>query len=296
MLPSTGWARCAATTTSSRPLRETTRCCCSRCVFVCVLLGGGHGWVPCLAAWLGLRNAELVFRAVPFPPCTVCDSCCSATQLCCGVLLLRQVTGTLLKGYKARFKGAPISSTFNYLKQYVSVSLGCCLAHPHQGTRICCQPPHTPCDKRAVLNAPSKAPAQHISNARPSAAQSSVCFRAVHQTTITKPSRRPCMSCLAGRAAAQPAGDARDGRAAPAGRLLPAGRPALQGGAHDVHTAAAPQEVGCTLSVGRGGEGWGGALGWGLLCEHPGEGGCLAECRRSAHMPHSQMGMTWPVR
>lgn len=34
-----------------------------------------------------------------------------------------QVTGTLLKGYKARFKGAPISSTVNYLKQYVSVSV-----------------------------------------------------------------------------------------------------------------------------------------------------------------------------
>jgi hypothetical protein len=33
-----------------------------------------------------------------------------------------QVTGTLLKGYKARFKGAPISSTVDYLKQYVSVS------------------------------------------------------------------------------------------------------------------------------------------------------------------------------
>lgn len=35
-----------------------------------------------------------------------------------------QVTGALLKGYKARFKGAPISSTVNYLKQYVSVSAG----------------------------------------------------------------------------------------------------------------------------------------------------------------------------
>lgn len=35
-------------------------------------------------------------------------------------VLLQQVTGTLLKGYKARFKGAPISSTVNYLKQYVS--------------------------------------------------------------------------------------------------------------------------------------------------------------------------------
>jgi hypothetical protein len=34
-----------------------------------------------------------------------------------------QVTGTLLKGYKARFKGAPISSTVDYLKQYVSVSV-----------------------------------------------------------------------------------------------------------------------------------------------------------------------------
>jgi hypothetical protein len=37
------------------------------------------------------------------------------------------VTGTLLKGYKARFKGAPISSTVDYLKQYVSVSQGCML-------------------------------------------------------------------------------------------------------------------------------------------------------------------------
>jgi hypothetical protein len=33
-----------------------------------------------------------------------------------------QVTGTLLKGYKARFKGAPISSTVDYYKQYVSAS------------------------------------------------------------------------------------------------------------------------------------------------------------------------------
>lgn len=42
---------------------------------------------------------------------------------------LMQVTGTLLKGYKARFKGAPISSTVNYLRQYVSVSQQpvCCL-------------------------------------------------------------------------------------------------------------------------------------------------------------------------
>lgn len=43
------------------------------------------------------------------------------------VLVMRwwvQVTGALLKGYKARFKGAPISSTVNYLKQYVSVSAG----------------------------------------------------------------------------------------------------------------------------------------------------------------------------
>jgi hypothetical protein len=33
------------------------------------------------------------------------------------------VTGTLLKGYRARFKGAPLSSTVNYLKQYVAVSV-----------------------------------------------------------------------------------------------------------------------------------------------------------------------------
>ena len=38
-------------------------------------------------------------------------------------MCVSQVTGTLLKGYKARFKGAPISSTVDYLKQYVSVSL-----------------------------------------------------------------------------------------------------------------------------------------------------------------------------
>jgi hypothetical protein len=45
---------------------------------------------------------------------------CKAVVPCWCVGL--QVTGTLLKGYKARFKGAPISSTVNYLKQYVSVS------------------------------------------------------------------------------------------------------------------------------------------------------------------------------
>lgn len=47
----------------------------------------------------------------------LCDMCEGS-----GLLAL-QVTGTLLKGYKARFKGAPISSTVNYLKQYVSVSV-----------------------------------------------------------------------------------------------------------------------------------------------------------------------------
>jgi acyl-CoA oxidase len=31
-----------------------------------------------------------------------------------------QVTAMLLKGYKAKFKGAPISSTVSYLKQYVA--------------------------------------------------------------------------------------------------------------------------------------------------------------------------------
>jgi hypothetical protein len=43
------------------------------------------------------------------PGCCCCCCCC-------------QVTGTLLKGYRARFKGAPLSSTVNYLKQYVAVS------------------------------------------------------------------------------------------------------------------------------------------------------------------------------
>uniref|UniRef100_A0A383WGP6 Acyl-coenzyme A oxidase n=1 Tax=Tetradesmus obliquus TaxID=3088 RepID=A0A383WGP6_TETOB len=38
-------------------------------------------------------------------------------------VLLQQVTGTLLKGYRARFKGAPLSSTFSYLKQYVAGAL-----------------------------------------------------------------------------------------------------------------------------------------------------------------------------
>jgi len=35
-------------------------------------------------------------------------------------VLLQQVTAMLLKGYKAKFKGAPISSTVSYLKQYVA--------------------------------------------------------------------------------------------------------------------------------------------------------------------------------
>eukprot|EP00878_Enallax_costatus_P017218 GHUV01018077.1.p1 GENE.GHUV01018077.1~~GHUV01018077.1.p1 ORF type:complete len:603 (+),score=125.83 GHUV01018077.1:149-1957(+) len=38
-------------------------------------------------------------------------------------VLLQQVTGTLLKGYRAKFKGAPISSTVNYLKQYIGGAL-----------------------------------------------------------------------------------------------------------------------------------------------------------------------------
>lgn len=52
----------------------------------------------------------------------------------CGAL---QVTGTLLKGYKARFKGAPISSTFNYLKQYVSVSIVTILFETFLGACSC---------------------------------------------------------------------------------------------------------------------------------------------------------------
>jgi hypothetical protein len=52
-----------------------------------------------LAFWLCLR-VDVIW----------CCCCCA------------QVTGTLLKGYRARFKGAPLSSTVNYLKQYVAVS------------------------------------------------------------------------------------------------------------------------------------------------------------------------------
>jgi acyl-CoA oxidase len=36
---------------------------------------------------------------------------------------MQQVTGLLLKGYKAQFKGAPVSSTVAYLRQYVAGAL-----------------------------------------------------------------------------------------------------------------------------------------------------------------------------
>lgn len=54
-------------------------------------------------------NAAKPAAAAALKPACWCPSYC-------------QVTGTLLKGYKARFKGAPLSSTVNYLKQYMAVS------------------------------------------------------------------------------------------------------------------------------------------------------------------------------
>ena len=101
--PSTAWAPCAATTTSFKPLRATTRCSCSRwggLDRIAVSVGPGVlGVDPSEGS--GLEDIEpgegLVDRF---------DLGCS------------QVAAMLLKEYKEQFSGAPVRATWSYLRQW----------------------------------------------------------------------------------------------------------------------------------------------------------------------------------
>jgi len=141
--PSTALAPGARTTTSSRHLRATTPCCCSR------RGAPARRPRPCLGTVLALRRRQRV------RPChaqgqaerrvmgTNTDSCGSGPAVVgaqhghvaaaksatlgrvakCEAKRCAQVAGLLLKKYKERFATAPVAATYRYLRQWAADTL-----------------------------------------------------------------------------------------------------------------------------------------------------------------------------
>ena len=162
---STASAPGAQTMTSSRRLRATTQCCCSRCWSFqetiiladapfsasCACRQQHHAKVGCKGklgsgVWLHIlpRARTNSRKSYPMLWCAKWRGWCRFVLVpahlmqrwrfgACGA----QVAGLLLKKYKERFATAPVAATYRYLRQWAADSLpanplvrpGCCFLH-----------------------------------------------------------------------------------------------------------------------------------------------------------------------